>query len=136
MGAPNVVRGGSLSGNAAALDLAEAGHLDILSSDYVPAALLMAAFRLLAETPSVRGLPGAIQLVSKAPAEATGLQDRGEIALAAAISSRRPPRRRTGRARGLARRAQGRVGARRYRVAIRTTCPPGPGRGWTGVCGR
>jgi len=80
MGAPNVVRGGSHSGNASARELAEAGELDILSSDYVPGALLMAAFRL-ADAPHVGGLPGAIRLVSKAPAEATGLHDRGEIAL-------------------------------------------------------
>jgi alpha-D-ribose 1-methylphosphonate 5-triphosphate diphosphatase len=79
MGAPNVVRGGSHSGNASARELAEAGELDILSSDYVPAALLMAAFRL-ADTPAVGGLAGAVRLVSKAPAEATGLTDRGEIA--------------------------------------------------------
>ena len=79
MGAPNVVRGGSHSGNASARALAEAGELDILSSDYVPGALLMAAFRL-AEAPHVGGLPGAIRLVSKAPAQATGLKDRGEIA--------------------------------------------------------
>jgi alpha-D-ribose 1-methylphosphonate 5-triphosphate diphosphatase len=79
MGAPNVVRGGSHSGNASARELAEAGQLDILSSDYVPAALLMAAFRL-ADAPSVGGLPGAIRLVSKNPAQATGLHDRGEIA--------------------------------------------------------
>ena len=80
MGAPNVVRGGSHSGNASARELAEAGHLDILSSDYVPAALLMAAFRL-ADTPAVGGLAGAVRLISKAPAEATGLHDRGEIAV-------------------------------------------------------
>jgi alpha-D-ribose 1-methylphosphonate 5-triphosphate diphosphatase len=80
MGAPNVVRGGSHSGNASARELAEAGELDILSSDYVPAALLMAAFRL-AGTAAVGGLAGAIRLVSKAPAEATGLKDRGEIAV-------------------------------------------------------
>src|ERR1700722_15154519 len=80
MGAPNVVRGGSHSGNASARELAEAGQLDILSSDYVPAALLMAAFRL-ADAPNVGGLPGAIRLVSKKPAEATGLHDRGEIAV-------------------------------------------------------
>ena len=73
MGAPNVVRGGSHSGNASARELAEAGVLDILSSDYVPAALLMAAFRL-ADAPNVGGLAGAIRLVSKNPAEATGLQ--------------------------------------------------------------
>ena len=80
MGAPNVVRGGSHSGNASAWELAEAGQLDILSSDYVPAALLMAAFRL-ADAPAVGGLAGAMRLVSKAPAEATGLKDRGEIAV-------------------------------------------------------
>jgi alpha-D-ribose 1-methylphosphonate 5-triphosphate diphosphatase len=79
MGAPNVVRGGSHSGNASARELAEAGELDILSSDYVPAALLMAAFRL-ADAPNVGGLPGAIRLVTQAPARATGLSDRGEIA--------------------------------------------------------
>jgi alpha-D-ribose 1-methylphosphonate 5-triphosphate diphosphatase len=80
MGAPNLVRGGSHSGNASARELAEAGQLDILSSDYVPAALLMAAFRL-ADAPAVGGLAGAMRLVSKAPAEATGLKDRGEIAV-------------------------------------------------------
>ncbi len=80
MGAPNVVRGGSHSGNASARDFAEAGLLDILSSDYVPAALLMGAFRL-ADAPNVGGLPGAIRLVTKNPAEAAGLFDRGEIAI-------------------------------------------------------
>jgi alpha-D-ribose 1-methylphosphonate 5-triphosphate diphosphatase len=80
MGAPNVVRGGSHSGNASARDFAENGLLDILSSDYVPAALLMGAFRL-ADAPRVGGLPGAIRLVSKNPAEAAGLFDRGEIAV-------------------------------------------------------
>jgi alpha-D-ribose 1-methylphosphonate 5-triphosphate diphosphatase len=80
MGAPNVVRGGSHSGNASARDFAEAGLLDILSSDYVPAALLMGAFRL-ADAPHMGGLPGAIRLVTKNPAEAVGLSDRGEIAI-------------------------------------------------------
>ncbi|MGD0642149.1 MAG: alpha-D-ribose 1-methylphosphonate 5-triphosphate diphosphatase [Roseiarcus sp.] len=80
MGAPNVVRGGSHSGNASARDFAEAGLLDILSSDYVPAALLMGAFRL-ADAPNIGGLPGAIRLVTKNPAEAAGLTDRGEIAV-------------------------------------------------------
>jgi alpha-D-ribose 1-methylphosphonate 5-triphosphate diphosphatase len=80
MGAPNVVRGGSHSGNASARELAEAGLLNILSSDYVPAALLMGAFRL-ADAPNVGGLAGAVRLVTKNPAEAVGLLDRGEIAL-------------------------------------------------------
>ena len=46
MGAPNIIRGGSHSGNVSALDLAECGLLDIISSDYIPSALLLAAFRL------------------------------------------------------------------------------------------
>jgi alpha-D-ribose 1-methylphosphonate 5-triphosphate diphosphatase len=79
MGAPNVVRGASHSGNVSAIALAEEGELDILSSDYVPAALLMAAFRLT-EVEKVGGLPGAIRLVTKNPAQAVGLADRGEIA--------------------------------------------------------
>ena len=46
MGAPNVVRGGSHSGNIAAVDLAREGLLDILSSDYMPSSLLMGALQL------------------------------------------------------------------------------------------
>ena len=46
MGAPNVVRGGSHSGNIAAVDLAREGLLDILSSDYIPSSLLMGALQL------------------------------------------------------------------------------------------
>jgi len=78
MGGPNVVRGGSHSGNVSARTLAEAGILDVLSSDYVPASLLMGAFAL-ADVAALGGLPGAIRLVSKNPAEAAGLMDRGEI---------------------------------------------------------
>ena len=79
MGAPNVVRGGSHSGNVAAQTLAAAGVLDILSSDYVPASLLLGALALQ-DVPGIGGLPGAIRLVSKNPAQATGLHDRGEVA--------------------------------------------------------
>jgi alpha-D-ribose 1-methylphosphonate 5-triphosphate diphosphatase len=80
MGAPNIVRGGSHSGNVAAKDLAEAGRLDILSSDYVPASLLLAAFELPRLIPGI-DLSHALRLVTKNPAEATGLHDRGEIAV-------------------------------------------------------
>ena len=80
MGAPNIVRGGSHSGNVAAKDLAEAGRLDILSSDYVPASLILAAFELPRLVPGI-DLAHALRLVTKNPAEATGLEDRGEIAL-------------------------------------------------------
>lgn len=79
MGAPNVVRGGSHSGNVAARDLADAGLLDMLSSDYVPASLLLGAFRL-ADSKGVNGLPGAMRLVTLNPSEALGLKDRGSIA--------------------------------------------------------
>ncbi|MBC8129392.1 MAG: alpha-D-ribose 1-methylphosphonate 5-triphosphate diphosphatase, partial [Rhizobiaceae bacterium] len=76
MGAPNVVRGGSHSGNISAIALHEAGVLDILSSDYVPFSLLQAAF-LIGEGGD---LPEAIRLVTANPARAVGLSDRGEIA--------------------------------------------------------
>jgi alpha-D-ribose 1-methylphosphonate 5-triphosphate diphosphatase len=83
MGAPNVVRGGSHSGNVSALDLARQGLLDILSSDYMPASLLLAAFRLAepAETGGGLSLPAAIACISRTPARAVGLMDRGEIAI-------------------------------------------------------
>jgi alpha-D-ribose 1-methylphosphonate 5-triphosphate diphosphatase len=79
MGAPNVVRGGSHSGNIAAADLAREGYLDILSSDYIPSSLLMAALQLPDRIPSIT-LPDAVRTVTKSPAKAVGLDDRGEIA--------------------------------------------------------
>jgi alpha-D-ribose 1-methylphosphonate 5-triphosphate diphosphatase len=79
MGAPNIVRGGSHSGNVAAADLAAEGLLDILSSDYYPASLLQAAFALAAQSDRV-DLAQAVRMVSLAPARAAGLIDRGEIA--------------------------------------------------------
>jgi len=79
MGAPNVVRGGSHSGNVSAGELAAAGLLDILSSDYVPISLLSAAFQL-PERGEAISLPEAIALVTRNPAAAVGLEDRGEIA--------------------------------------------------------
>ena len=78
MGAPNVVRGGSHSGNVSARALAEADKLDILSSDYIPFSLVQAAF-FLGEVVDGIGLPQAVATVSKNPAEAVGLNDRGII---------------------------------------------------------
>ena len=78
MGAPNVVRGGSHSGNVAASDLAREGTLDVLSSDYVPGSLLMAAFQLPAEIPSIT-LPQAVCMITKNAADAAKLHDRGEL---------------------------------------------------------
>ena len=80
MGAPNIVRGGSHSGNVAAHHLAASGLLDILSSDYYPASLLDAAFRIADDEGNAFTLAQAIRLVSKNPAQALGLHDRGEIA--------------------------------------------------------
>jgi len=79
MGAPNMVRGGSHSGNVAARTLAQAGLLDVMSSDYVPTSLLMAAFRLVDQVGWT--LPAAVATVSRNPARAVGLHDRGEIAI-------------------------------------------------------
>jgi alpha-D-ribose 1-methylphosphonate 5-triphosphate diphosphatase len=80
MGAPNLVRGGSHAGNVATQELARAGALDVLSSDYVPASLLMAGLCLPKAVPEI-SLPEAIRTVTKTPAEAVGLMDRGEIAI-------------------------------------------------------
>ena len=78
MGAPNVIRGGSHSGNVAAEDLAQRGLLDILSSDYVPSSLLLSAFRLAKIWDD---LPRAIRTVTQSPASVTGLNDRGSLAI-------------------------------------------------------
>lgn len=78
MGSPNVVRGGSHSGNISALEVAKAGYLRGLSSDYVPASLLHAAFILHNDA----GIPlhEAVALVTSRPARAVGMEDRGELA--------------------------------------------------------
>src|SRR5690606_31717015 len=78
MGAPNLVRGGSHSGNVAAGTLAQHDLLDILSSDYVPISMIQAAFRL-AEAPHGFPLPKAVATVSANPARAGRLEDRGRI---------------------------------------------------------
>ena len=78
MGAPNVVRGGSHSGNVSAGDLAASGQLDILSSDYVPSSLLLAMFQL-AEADNGFDLVSAAKLVSETPAKAAGMDDRGRL---------------------------------------------------------
>jgi alpha-D-ribose 1-methylphosphonate 5-triphosphate diphosphatase len=78
MGAPNLVRGGSHSGNVAAGTLAEHDLLDILSSDYVPISMIQAAFRLTRE-PYGFPLPKAIATASANPARAGRLADRGRI---------------------------------------------------------
>ncbi|MCY0095592.1 alpha-D-ribose 1-methylphosphonate 5-triphosphate diphosphatase [Hoeflea ulvae] len=78
MGAPNVVRGGSHSGNIAATDLARAGVLDVLSSDYIPFSLIQAPFVLADEIEDL-DLATAIRLVTSTPARTVGLDDRGSL---------------------------------------------------------
>ncbi len=80
-GAPNVVRGGSHTGWTRASDMIEKGLCSVLASDYYYPAPLLAAFRLAAD--GIRPLPQAWELISAAPARATGLSDRGEIAVSA-----------------------------------------------------
>lgn len=80
MGGPNLVRGRSSYGNVTARDLAAADLLDIVSSDYVPASMLHAAFTL-ASTVEGWDLPRAVATVTSSPAEAAGLADRGRIAV-------------------------------------------------------
>ncbi|PYE87903.1 alpha-D-ribose 1-methylphosphonate 5-triphosphate diphosphatase [Phyllobacterium leguminum] len=79
MGAPNVVRGKSHSGNISAKELASSGVLDVLSSDYVPFSLIHAPFVLADE--GGMSLSESIRLVSSTPARTVGLNDRGSIAI-------------------------------------------------------
>ena len=76
MGGPNLVKGGSHSGNVAAAKLAQLDLLDILSSDYVPASLLQSAFLLRDKLGWT--MPRAIATVTRNPAQAIGMADRGE----------------------------------------------------------
>ncbi|WP_373505800.1 alpha-D-ribose 1-methylphosphonate 5-triphosphate diphosphatase [Aestuariivirga sp.] len=78
MGAPNVVRGRSHSGNISAAEVAANGHLDVLSSDYVPSSLLPAVFTL-SRTVDGMSLAKALRLITLNPAHAAGLEDRGAI---------------------------------------------------------
>lgn len=77
MGAPNVVLGGSHSGNVSARELASEGLVDGLASDYVPISLIQGCF--LFHDALGMPLPEAVAKVTCNPAEMVGLQDRGEI---------------------------------------------------------
>lgn len=77
MGAPNVLRGGSHSGNVGAREVAAVGLVDALASDYAPPTLLAAAVALAAD--GVLPLPAAVGLVTSGPARCTGLTDRGAL---------------------------------------------------------
>ncbi|WP_299352282.1 alpha-D-ribose 1-methylphosphonate 5-triphosphate diphosphatase [uncultured Shimia sp.] len=77
LGAPNVVRGGSHSGNVSAAELLQAGVGDALASDYHYPAIRQAMMRLVAE--GVLDFAGAWKLVSETPARILGLGDRGQL---------------------------------------------------------
>ena len=77
-GAPNIVRGGSHSGNVSAADLLAAGAVDALASDYVPPAMIEAAF---AAADAGLPVPRAVALVTSGPARLAGLTDRGRLAV-------------------------------------------------------
>jgi alpha-D-ribose 1-methylphosphonate 5-triphosphate diphosphatase len=76
-GAPNIVRGGSHSGNVNAVDLLRAGAVDAFASDYVPPSLIEAAFQCAREEGIT--LPAAIAMISDHPARMSGLPDRGRL---------------------------------------------------------
>jgi alpha-D-ribose 1-methylphosphonate 5-triphosphate diphosphatase len=77
MGAPNALRGGSLTGNASAMDLLARGLVDILVADYHAPALLAAAFKGVEV--GLTDLPAAVRLLTANPAAAMGLDDRGAV---------------------------------------------------------
>jgi alpha-D-ribose 1-methylphosphonate 5-triphosphate diphosphatase len=74
MGAPNMTRGRSLYGNLSAKRAARADVLDVLCADYHPPSLLSAAFVDTGESLSER-----VARVTRNPADAVGLTDRGRI---------------------------------------------------------
>ncbi|EMA58930.1 alpha-D-ribose 1-methylphosphonate 5-triphosphate diphosphatase [Halorubrum lipolyticum] len=75
MGAPNLVRGGSLWDNLSARDAIDDGLVDVLCADYHPPSLLAAPFVDTGESLSTR-----VNRVTRNPAAAAGLDDRGRIA--------------------------------------------------------
>lgn len=76
-GAPNVLRGGSHSGNIAAEALIARGLATALASDYLPSGLLGSLAVLLRK--GVVDLPRAISLLTSGPARVAGFDDRGSI---------------------------------------------------------
>lgn len=80
LGAPNVLLGGSHSGNVSAKEAIAHGACNILCSDYYPAALIHSVFQLAQELD--RPLPDMVRLASLGPAQALGLEsDYGSVAV-------------------------------------------------------
>jgi alpha-D-ribose 1-methylphosphonate 5-triphosphate diphosphatase len=78
MGGPNLIRGGSYSGNVPASTLIDQGLLEAFASDYVPRSLIECAFRLT-DPDFGWSLSKAAATVTLSAARAAGLGDRGEI---------------------------------------------------------
>lgn len=79
MGAPNALRGQSMSGNLSALDAASAGLLSVIAADYHPAAFVPGIFKI---ADAMEGnLPAAVAMATSNAARSAGLLDRGEIAI-------------------------------------------------------
>lgn len=76
MGAPNLVRGGSLWDNLAAAEAIDRGVVDVLCADYHPPSLLAAPFVETGESLATR-----VNRVTRNPADVVGLTDRGRIAV-------------------------------------------------------
>ncbi len=80
VGAPNVLLGGSHSGNLSAEDAILEGVAHILCSDYYPAAMLHSIFQLHQKYPDRLSLSELVRLVSLHPAQAVGMgEDHGSI---------------------------------------------------------
>jgi alpha-D-ribose 1-methylphosphonate 5-triphosphate diphosphatase len=78
VGAPNIMLGGSHSGNLSAMEAVREGAADILCSDYYPAALLHSAFKL--EEEGILPLPAAVRMLTLNPARAMGIDgDYGSV---------------------------------------------------------
>lgn len=78
MGAPNVVRGRSQSGNISARELLSEGNCDFLCSDYHPTSMLQAVYAMHREMD--KPLAESLACITTTPARISRLEDRGEIA--------------------------------------------------------
>jgi alpha-D-ribose 1-methylphosphonate 5-triphosphate diphosphatase len=76
-GAPNIVRGGSHSGNVAAAELVREAAVDVLASDYVPPAMIEAAW--MSAAGGAITLPQAVGMITDRAARMVGLLDRGRL---------------------------------------------------------
>jgi alpha-D-ribose 1-methylphosphonate 5-triphosphate diphosphatase len=77
VGAPNLLRGSSHSGNVSAVELVREGLVDAVASDYLPSGLLGCVATTVRD--GLLDLPSAVRLVTSGGAAVGGLVDRGRI---------------------------------------------------------